>query len=199
VTVGEEWVRNASEREIARRAVALCDQFSCRPETFRMSWDAFGKLSKHTQQPITKLVNDALPEGFPPPFPTDSSPGSRIARARFMKQCLADGRWKVSRTCTKLIECIPNLVRDMERNPEDVLKVDWSETRLGDDPYDAASYGLQYVSSFVPQVPKPLAPVESGPRMAFKMKEMIEGMDRKTDPTGAVYISNNPRRRVRWR
>lgn len=198
VTVAEEWVPHTSEhseRTMAHKAVSMSDQFNCRPESFIMSWDAFGKLSKHTKQPITKLVIDGLPEDFPRPFPSDASPGSRISRARFMKRCLTDGRWKISRSCVKLIECLPNLIRDMERNPEDVLKVDWSETSLGDDPYDAASYGLQYVSNYAPQIPPKPAPSESGKYEAFKLKEKIEGMDKKNDPAVVTSISNLPKRR----
>lgn len=42
---------------------------------------------------------------------------------------------QVFRSCPDLIACMPSLVKDI-RNPEDVLKID------GDDPYDAARYGL---------------------------------------------------------
>ena len=48
----------------------------------------------------------------------------------------------VSRRCARLIECLPSL----EHNPyraEDVLKVDTDDDGMGgDDPYDAARYGL---------------------------------------------------------
>jgi hypothetical protein len=48
---------------------------------------------------------------------------------------LEDDAWLIADTCGKLIECIPTLVRD-ERRMEDIRKVD------GDDPADAARYGL---------------------------------------------------------
>jgi hypothetical protein len=44
-----------------------------------------------------------------------------------------------------LIECIPTLVRDMARNTEDVLKIDYSENYIGDDPADCARYGLHHM------------------------------------------------------
>jgi hypothetical protein len=193
-TVAEDWARGLSEPEIARRAVAMCSMWNAVPEAFIMGWDAFGRLSKHTRQPITQQIAKCLPSNFPPPFPADASPGTRVSGAQFMKQMLVD-RWQISRECVKLIECLPNMVRDMERNPEDVLKVDWSETSLGDDPYDSARMGLQYVSSFTPQIPKPPAPVESGQYEAFRLKERIEGMDKRNDPEVVTHISNLPKRR----
>ena len=60
--------------------------------------------------------------------------------------------WTVSRDCPKLIECLPTLLRDMERNSEDVLKLDYSENHVGDDPADSARYGLQYMCR-APAVP----------------------------------------------
>ena len=62
-----------------------------------------------------------------------------------MHQLLDADMWTISRNCPKLIECLPTLVRDMERNSEDVLKVDWSTEQIGDDPADSARYGLQNV------------------------------------------------------
>jgi hypothetical protein len=52
-------------------------------------------------------------------------------------------QWQISEDCEKLIECMPSLLRD-SKNPEDVLKVDYSENYIGDDAYDAAAIGLQY-------------------------------------------------------
>lgn len=51
-------------------------------------------------------------------------------------------RWFIYNTCPRLIECIPFLIHDPNR-PEDVLKVDADdEGNDGDDPYDAARYGV---------------------------------------------------------
>jgi hypothetical protein len=50
--------------------------------------------------------------------------------------------WFITENCNRLIECIPNMLSD-EKRPEDVLKVDSDELgEHGDDPYDAARYGL---------------------------------------------------------
>src|ERR1700682_3583538 len=48
---------------------------------------------------------------------------------------LESNAWVITDNCAKLIECIPLLVRDTGRI-EDIRKVD------GDDPADAARYGL---------------------------------------------------------
>jgi hypothetical protein len=52
-----------------------------------------------------------------------------------MYQLLESESWVIADTCRELIECLPQLVRD-ERRSEDIRKVD------GDDPADAARYGL---------------------------------------------------------
>lgn len=118
---------------------------------FVMSWDAFGKLNKTTRKSITAMVGDALPEGIPKPNPGDASPGSRISGWRNMAKVIESGEWIISRECKKLIECIPTLVRDMERNSEDVLKVDYSENAIGDDPADCARMGLQHELATAPK------------------------------------------------
>ena len=61
-----------------------------------------------------------------------------------MHQMLDHDDWLIARNCTHLIECIPSLMRD-DKNPEDVLKVDYPENNIGDDPADSARYGLQYM------------------------------------------------------
>ncbi|NTU63918.1 MAG: hypothetical protein HGB05_11100 [Chloroflexi bacterium] len=61
-------------------------------------------------------------------------------------------RITVSERCKRLIECLPSL----EHNPyraEDVLKVDTDEDGLGgDDPYDAARYGIMFAAGLRPAV-----------------------------------------------
>lgn len=50
--------------------------------------------------------------------------------------------WQIFNTCTRLVACIPEMQTDPKR-PEDVLKVDADQDGFGgDDPYDAARYGL---------------------------------------------------------
>lgn len=141
VTYREEWARERGESEWG----AIIGELSGgeRIQAFYMSWDAFGRLNKHTRKSITEMIGDALRGNVPRPTSAGQDAGSRVSGWRLMHQLLDSGTWRISRACPKLIECLPTLVRDMERNPEDVLKVDYSENYLGDDPADAARYGLQ--------------------------------------------------------
>jgi len=54
---------------------------------------------------------------------------------QLMDQMLESNAWVITDNCVKLIECILLLIRDVGRI-EDIRKVD------GDDPADAARYGL---------------------------------------------------------
>lgn len=186
-TLGEVWGRHIGEEALGRKAAQMCyDLLPCDDEgnlrvsieSFQFSWDAFGKLNKETQRPITEMVADGLPDIFPYPIPSDSSAGSRISSARHMKRMLGSAekpeeiKWKISRKCTKLIECLPLMMRDMENNPEDVLKQDWSENFVGDDPYDCARYGLQYMLS---PAKKPLE-LRVQERLAVEVKQPTESL-----------------------
>src|SRR5260221_13510884 len=53
-----------------------------------------------------------------------------------MYQALESDHWLISENCTRLIENLPTLTRD-PANVEDTLKCD------GDDPADAARYGMK--------------------------------------------------------
>ena len=56
----------------------------------------------------------------------------------------------ISPLCARLAECIPTLEHDPHR-PEDVLKVDVDDDGLGgDDPYDAARYGVMVAANRQP-------------------------------------------------
>lgn len=122
-------------------------------QSFVFSWDA-GKLSNRAPEKFPKSINEmiseALPAPHPKPHPADSSPGSRIARARLMSQLLDANiaglpAWQiVGEDCPQLVDCLPTLIRD-PGNREDVLKVDYSTGCLGDDPYDCAAIGLQHM------------------------------------------------------
>lgn len=149
VTYRELWGRELGESALGRRI----GEFSAgeKISAFFLSWDAFGKLSKTTPKAITELIAEALPKNVSRPVPADSSPGARISGWRLMHQLLDSGMWKISRACLKLIECLPTLVRNPD-HPEDVLKVDYSENYIGDDPADGARYGLQNMLS-VSQMP----------------------------------------------
>jgi len=141
LTYRELWGREMNEEYMGQQIGVLSQ--GERLTEFWLSWDAFGKLNKKTRKSVTEMIGDALPKGMPRPTPADASPGSRISGWRLMSKMLDSGMWVISRDCPKLIECLPTLMRDMERNTEDVLKVDWTTEQLGDDPADAARYGLQ--------------------------------------------------------
>ena len=70
--------------------------------------------------------------GLPRPAPADDD---RVGGWQYMYQLLESDAWLITQNCARLIDCLPRLVRD-ERYIEDVRKMD------GDDPADAARYGL---------------------------------------------------------
>jgi hypothetical protein len=71
--------------------------------------------------------------GMPRPVPADND---RVGGWMLMYQMLDAGEWLLTENCVELIRTIPNLVRDPAR-VEDIEKMD------GDDPADAARYGLK--------------------------------------------------------
>jgi len=76
--------------------------------------------------------------GLPRPTPADDD---RIGGWQWMYQLLETDSWVITDNCAKLIDCLPQLVRD-DRRIEDIRKVD------GDDPADAARYGLVAAARF---------------------------------------------------
>ena len=110
----------------------------------------------------------ATPEKLPRPAPADYD---RIGGWMLMYQLLETNQWVIADNCPQLIEVLPALVRD-ERNVEDVAKVE------GDDPADAARYGLK--SRLRPR----MAPLET--RLLEHMAEIqkkAEEQGRTVDPT----------------
>ncbi len=96
-----------------------------------LSPDAFAHRTSESS--IAEQLGDVLvANGLPRPAPADDD---RIGGWQLMYQLLESNAWLITETCPQLIECIPQLVRD-ERRREDIRKVD------GDDPADAARYGL---------------------------------------------------------
>lgn len=83
----------------------------------------------------------------------------RVNGAAELRQRLGDPAkgvtptWRIWRTCTKLIACLPKLIADPKR-PDDVLKVDANKHgEGGDDPYDSARYGLMALLTPAPEIP----------------------------------------------
>jgi hypothetical protein len=96
-----------------------------------LSPDAFAHRTAEAS--IAEQLGDVLiANGLPRPSQADDD---RIGGWQWMYQLLESDAWLITENCRKLIECMPTLVRDNTRI-EDIRKVD------GDDPADAARYGL---------------------------------------------------------
>jgi phage terminase large subunit len=96
-----------------------------------LSPDAFAHRTSEAS--IAEQLGDVLVmNGLPRPAPADDD---RIGGWQLMYQLLESDSWLITENCAKLIECLPQLVRDNHR-VEDIRKVD------GDDLADAARYGL---------------------------------------------------------
>ena len=101
-------------------------------EAIYLSPDAFARRTEEAS--IAEQMGDILAaEGFPRPVPADND---RIGGWMLMYQMLDAGEWLLTDNCSELIRTLPNLVRDTTRI-EDIEKMD------GDDPADAARYGLK--------------------------------------------------------
>lgn len=149
ITFWELWDRLVGEAEVGERITAAEAQFIhlARLEAFAFAWDA-GKLSPRAsrEQPksIEKMIREHLGPRIPEPHPNDSSPGVRLIRARLMSQVLQARTWLISDRCPKLIEAIPIMMRNPDHS-EEMLKIDWNEGTIGDDPVDSAGVGLQWM------------------------------------------------------
>ena len=96
-----------------------------------LSPDAFAHRTSEAS--IAEQLGEVLTaNGLPRPAPADDD---RVGGWQLMYQLLESDSWLITENCGKLIDCIPQLVRDASR-VEDIRKVD------GDDPADAARYGL---------------------------------------------------------
>jgi hypothetical protein len=97
-----------------------------------LSPDAFARRTDEAS--IADQMGDVFAAaGFPRPIPADND---RIGGWMLMYQMLDADEWLLTANCIELIRTIPTLVRDMARI-EDIEKMD------GDDPADAARYGLK--------------------------------------------------------
>ncbi|HXP68049.1 MAG TPA: hypothetical protein VOA88_02090 [Candidatus Dormibacteraeota bacterium] len=97
-----------------------------------LSPDAFARRTDEAS--IADQMGDVFAAAdFPRPIPADND---RIGGWMLMYQMLDADEWLLTDNCIELIRTIPTLVRDMARI-EDIEKMD------GDDPADAARYGLK--------------------------------------------------------
>src|SRR5260370_37691580 len=96
-----------------------------------LSPDAFAHRTSESS--IAEQLGDVLvANGLPRPAPADDD---RVGGWQFMYQLLESNAWGITENFARLIECIPQLVRD-DRRHEDIRQVD------GDHPADAPRYGL---------------------------------------------------------
>lgn len=150
ITHDELWDREIGEVEVGKRVTECEAKYHNlqRLNGFAFSWDALGKMSPRStqKQPQTtwQMMSKTLGPRIPAAHPNDSSPGVRLIRSRLMSQLLESGTWQISDRCEKLIEAIPQMLRD-EKNTEQMAKVDWDEAQIGDDPVDSAGMGLQWM------------------------------------------------------
>jgi hypothetical protein len=101
-------------------------------EAVYLSPDAFARRTDEAS--IAEQMGDVFTAaGLPRPVPADDD---RVGGWMLMYQMLDAGEWVLTENCIELIRALPNLVRDPARI-EDIEKMD------GDDPADAARYGLK--------------------------------------------------------
>src|SRR6266446_4864936 len=125
-----EFVQNGLSPRMLAQAIAERSGREHITEIF-LSPDAFAHRTSESS--IAEQLGDVLiANGLPRPTPADDD---RIGGWQLMYQMLESNAWLITETCPKLIECIPQLVRD-DRRQEDIRKVE------GDDSADAARYGL---------------------------------------------------------
>jgi len=147
-----------------------------------LSPDAFAHRTAEAS--IAEQLGDVLvANGLPRAVPADDD---RVGGWQLMYQLLESDAWVITENCAKLINCLPTLVRD-DRRVEDIRKMD------GDDPADAARYGLVsggrfagVASAFVPTRAGPAPPLH-GPQPHFvtgmPLGEQIVRQVSATDPT----------------
>ncbi len=184
-----EFVQNGLSPRMLAQGIAerggresICEVF--------LSPDAFAHRTAEAS--IAEQLGEVfVANGLPRPTPADDD---RIGGWQFMYQLLESNAWVVTENCTKLIDCIPTLVRDSTRD-EDIRKMD------GDDPADSARYGLVsggriagVATAFVPSragQPPPLHPPGSGARFVTGMPlaEQIARQISATDPTSRAIHS----------
>jgi phage terminase large subunit len=119
-------------REIIARGVSSAHSDREQIDAIYLSPDAFARRTDEAS--IADQKGDVLAAaGLPRPVPADDD---RVGGWMLMYQMLDAGEWLLAENCIELIRTMPNLVRDPAR-VEDVDKMD------GDDPADAARYGLK--------------------------------------------------------
>ena len=141
VSYREYVTRRTPPRELAREIIARSLLSSRDPNTaagrekidaIYLSPDAFARRTDEAS--IAEQMGDIFTAaGLPRPIPADDD---RVGGWMLMYQMLDAREWILTTIGIELLRTLPNLVRDSAR-VEDVEKMD------GDDPADAARYGLK--------------------------------------------------------
>jgi hypothetical protein len=135
VTHREYVTRRTPPRELAREIIARsigADASREKIDAIYLSPDAFARRTDEAS--IAEQMGDIFAAaGFPRPVPADDD---RVGGWMLMYQMLDAGEWVLTDNCIELLRTLPTLVRDSAR-VEDIEKMD------GDDPADAARYGLK--------------------------------------------------------
>ena len=129
--------------------------------------DAFA--DRTGESTIAELIRDVACRGNRLPVPAEAST-DRVGGWQLLFQLLEADQWLIAENCNRLIACLPSLIHDKDKKPEDVKKVD------GDDPADGARYGM-YSRLGPAAVPKEV-------RAAEKVQDV-------TDPTARAQILEN--------
>jgi len=125
-----EFVQNGLSPRMLAQAIAERSGREAIRDVF-LSPDAFAHRTAEAS--IAEQLGDVLvANGLPRPSAADDD---RVGGWQLMYQLLESDSWIITENCAKLIDCLPLLIRD-ERRIEDIRKMD------GDDPADAARYGL---------------------------------------------------------
>lgn len=118
--------------EMLERSVDSAGDRERRPDAIYLSPDAFARRTDEAT--IAEQLGDVFAgAGWPRPTPADND---RVGGWMLMYELLETDEWVIADSCPQLIKVLPTLTRD-EARIEDVLKMD------GDDPADAARYGLK--------------------------------------------------------
>ena len=176
-----EFVQNGLSPRMLAQGIAERSGRERISEVF-LSPDAFAHRTSESS--IAEQLGDVLvANGLPRPASADDD---RVGGWQLMYQLLESDAWVITENCSKLIECLPTLVRD-ERRIEDIRKMD------GDDPADAARYGLVsggriagVGAAFVPSRAGQPPPLNSGGAhfvTGMPLGEQIARQVSATDPT----------------
>ncbi len=122
----------ALAREILEKSLGRDGKAERPPDAVYLSPDAFARRTDEAS--IAEQLGDVLATAkWPRPAPADND---RIGGWMLLYELLDAEEWAIADNCVELIKVLPMLTRD-EKNVEDILKMD------GDDPADAARYGLK--------------------------------------------------------